>query len=79
MPITSDRLLKNLKKSFPNAIIEIIDLVGDDNHYKIIIKGKCFVGKTRIEQHRMVNNALKDELLSETLHAMELQTIAINE
>jgi stress-induced morphogen len=76
MPISQEHLYQNLKKSFPEAEIEIIDLAGDDNHYKVIIQDKAFIGKSRISQHRMVNDALKDELLSETLHAMQLQTIA---
>jgi stress-induced morphogen len=77
MPISQEQLFQNLKKSFPKAEIEIIDLAGDDNHYKLIIKDKSFAGKNRISQHRMVNNALKEDLLSETLHAMQLQTIAL--
>lgn len=79
MPISQEQLLQNLKKSFPQAEIEITDLVGDNNHYKVIIKDKSFIGKNRVMQHRMVNNALKDDLLSETLHAMQLQTIALED
>jgi len=75
MPIAQDQLHSLIKKSFPNAKIEIIDLAGDDDHYSVIIVDEIFNGKNRIEQHRMVNKALSGHL-GETLHAMQLKTSA---
>ena len=77
MPIAQSELAKILQKSFPNAKVQIIDLAGDNNHYKIIIEDVSFFGKSKIIQHRMVNKALEVELFSEILHAMQLQTIPI--
>ncbi|MDA9818133.1 BolA/IbaG family iron-sulfur metabolism protein [Flavobacteriaceae bacterium] len=77
MPIAQSELAIILQKSFPDAKVQIIDLAGDDNHYKIIIEDVSFFGKSKIAQHRMVNKALEEELLSETLHAMQLQTIPV--
>ena len=76
MPIKQDKLEKILSNKFPAAIIEVIDLAGDENHYRVIIKDKQFAGKTRIAQHRIVNEALK-ELLAGDLHAMQLSTQAL--
>ncbi len=53
----------------------MISLVDDDNHYSVKIIDKIFTGKTRIEQHKMVNIALK-EILGDVLHAMQLKTSA---
>ena len=74
MPIAKDELHQIIKKSFPEGEIEIIDLVGDNNHYSVTINDKSFAGKSRIEQHRMVNLALNKELRSDILHAMQLKT-----
>ncbi len=74
MPIAKDELHQIIKKSFPEGEIEIIDLVGDNNHYSVRIIDKSFAGKNRIEQHRMVNLALNKELRSDILHAMQLKT-----
>lgn len=68
--------LENLiKKSFPNAQIEIIDLAGDDDHYSVTITDSSFAGKSKIAQHKMVNQALKG-CLGDTLHAMQLKTLS---
>jgi stress-induced morphogen len=75
MPIAKDKLEKILTEKFPEAKIEVIDLVGDENHYSVAIVDKIFAGKTRIEQHKMVNTALK-EILGDVLHAMQLKTSA---
>ncbi len=73
MPIAKKNLEKILAENFPNAKIEVIALVDDDNHYSVKIIDKIFAGKTRVEQHKLVNNALK-EILGDVLHAMQLKT-----
>lgn len=73
MPIAKIKLEEMIKNSFPNAQIEVIALIDDDNHYSVKIIDKIFTGKTRIEQHKMVNIALK-EILGDVLHAMQLKT-----
>lgn len=45
-----------------------------ESHFKIIIASECFAGKTLVEQHRMVNQALQEELL-QGLHAVSLKTL----
>ncbi len=73
MPIAKDKLEKLLAEKFPEGKIEVIDLVGDDDHYSVKIIDKIFTGKSRVEQHKMVNIALK-EILGGALHAMQLKT-----
>jgi stress-induced morphogen len=75
MPIAKKDLEKLLIENFPNAQIEVVALVDDDNHYSVKIIDKIFTGKTRVEQHKMVNVALK-EILGDVLHAMQLKTSA---
>ncbi len=75
MPIAKNKLEQLLHENFPNAKIEVIALVDDDNHYSVKITDKIFTGKSRIEQHKMVNNALR-EILGDVLHAMQLKTSA---
>lgn len=75
MPIAQKELEKILHQNFPQAQIEVVALVADDNHYSVKIIDKIFAGKTRIEQHKLVNNALK-EILGDVLHAMQLKTSA---
>jgi stress-induced morphogen len=74
MPIPKSQLETVLKNSLPKATIEVEDLVGDNNHYRVTILDESFRGKNRIEQHRLVNGFLKNELESGQLHAMQLIT-----
>jgi len=75
VPVEKSKLEDILKEKFPNAEVEILALVDDNNHYSITIKDSIFAGKSRVEQQRVVNKVLGD-LLKGELHAMQLKTIA---
>jgi|TARA_B100001971_G_scaffold206539_1_gene225458 stress-induced morphogen len=62
-----------VKKAIPDAIINIHDLAGDGNHYSATIISSLFKGKSKIEQHKIVYNALKGKMGNE-LHALEIKT-----
>ncbi len=68
--------IKNLiLEAIPDAEITIKDLAGDENHYSATIKSKIFVGKSKIEQHKLVYKALKGKMGNE-LHALSINTIS---
>ena len=62
-----------IKETFPDAIVEIQDLAGDGNHYSATVISSRFVGKTNIQQHKMVYDSLKGKMGNE-LHALALKT-----
>ena len=64
---------KHIKEALPDAIIEIQDLAGDGNHYSATITSSKFIGKSKIEQHKMVYNSLKGKMGNE-LHALSITT-----
>ena len=74
MSLKKDEIESLIKKSIPDAEISIQDLVGDENHYSATIKSKIFVGKSKIEQHKLVYKALNGKMGNE-LHALALNTI----
>tara|TARA_B100000029_G_scaffold94503_1_gene84686 strand:- start:1669 stop:1899 length:231 start_codon:yes stop_codon:yes gene_type:complete len=74
MAIKEDHLEEIIKKSFPESHIEINDLAGDDNHFSVTIRSKKFIGLSRIEQHKMVYEALGKKMGNE-LHALSIKTI----
>lgn len=49
-----------------------------ESHFRIIIVSAAFNGKSRVERHRMVNDALRAELAS-AIHALALRTFAPGE
>ena len=62
-----------IKETFPDAIVEIQDLAGDGNHYSATVTSSQFVGKTKIQQHKMVYDSLKGKMGNE-LHALAIKT-----
>ena len=76
MALKLEEIKKLIKDSIPDADISIIDLAGDENHYSATIKSKMFIGKSKIEQHKLVYKALKGKMGNE-LHALALNTVEI--
>ena len=64
-----------IKESLPDARISIEDLRGDGDHYSARVVSGAFRGKTRIQQHQLVYQALRGRMGNE-LHALALQTSA---
>ncbi len=62
-----------IKEAIPDAEVRIEDLRGDGDHYAAYVVSAAFKGKTRVEQHQMVYQALRGKMGSE-LHALALQT-----
>ena len=62
-----------IKDALPDAEVTIRDLAGDGDHYAAEVISAAFKGKTRIQQHKMVYDALKGRMGGE-LHALSLQT-----
>ena len=62
-----------IKASILDAQVTIQDLAGDGDHYAANIVSEAFRGKSRIEQHQMVYDAL-DGRMGGVLHALKLQT-----
>lgn len=73
MAMDQQTLRAMIASAFPDAHIEIQDLAGDGDHYAAHIISSAFVGKTRIQQHQMVYQALQGKMGTE-LHALALTT-----
>ena len=75
MPIEQKILHDALSEAFPNSIIRIEDMVGDNDHYELYIKSDKFSGLTILAQHKLVYAALR-KYLDNDLHAIKLKTEA---
>jgi stress-induced morphogen len=69
---TIERLIR---EGLPDAQVTIEDLRGDGDHYAAHVVSPAFKGKTRVQQHQMVYQALRGRMGGE-LHALALQTSA---
>jgi acid stress-induced BolA-like protein IbaG/YrbA len=63
-----------IKERLPDATIIVNDLTGGGDHLEAIVVSSQFEGKTRVKQHQLVYEALKNEMASEAIHALALKT-----
>jgi len=73
MAMSAEEITTLVKAALPDAVIERIDTAGDNDHYSITVTSASFSGKSRIEQHRMVTNALNGNVGGK-LHALSITT-----
>ena len=73
MPMSAGQLEQMIRQALPDAQVEITDLRGDGDHYAAHVVSAAFAGKSRVEKHKMVYDALKGGMGDE-LHALALQT-----
>lgn len=66
-----------IKAALPDAEVTIEDLAGDGDHYSARIVSAAFTGKSRVQQHKMVYEALGGRMGGE-LHALQLVTSVPN-
>ena len=75
MAMQAHDIEKLIQESIPDAQVTIEDLRGDGDHYAVYVVAPDFKGKSRVQQHQMVYQALQGRMGNE-LHAMALQTAA---
>ena len=73
MAMDAHDIEKMIKEGIPDAKVTIRDLAGDGEHYAAEVVAESFRGKSRVQQHQLVYEALKGNM-GGVLHALALQT-----
>jgi stress-induced morphogen len=66
-----------IREAMPDAEVTITDLAGDGDHYAARIVSVAFAGRSRVQQHKLVYEALGGRMGGE-LHALQLTTAVPN-
>ena len=75
MAMEAAEIERLIKEGLPDARVTIEDLRGDGDHYAAHVVSAEFEGKSRVQQHQLVYQALQGSMGNE-LHALMLQTNA---
>jgi stress-induced morphogen len=75
MPMEAGEIKRMIVEALPDAEVMIEDLRGDGDHYNARVISAAFKGKSRVQQHQIVYQALKGNMGGQ-LHALALQTSA---
>ena len=73
MAMDAAEIEKLIKEGIADAQVTIEDLRGDGDHYAAMVVSPAFEGKSRVQQHQMVYQALQGRMGGQ-LHALALQT-----
>ncbi len=71
--ITVQEVTVLIQRSIPDAQIDVKDMGGGD-HLEVNVVSAKFAGLSLVQQHQLVYGALKNELKTETIHALALKT-----
>ena len=63
-----------IQRAIPDASVTVEDLTGGGDHLQVSVISAAFDGLSRIRQHQLVYGALQQELASEAIHALALNT-----
>ena len=69
-----DRVKELIEAGLPGAKVEV---TGDGRHFEAVVTSSAFDGKSLIQRHRMVLDAVKAEIASDELHALSIKTEAL--
>lgn len=83
MGVVGDRITATLKAAFQPSRLEVVDesehhkghagwREGGETHFRVRIAAPAFAGKSRLEIHRAINEALSDELAN-GVHALAIE------
>jgi len=63
-----------IRRSLPDAQVEIVDLTGTHDHFAVLVRSKAFSGIPLMDRHRMVEGAVADARADGRIHAMSIRT-----
>lgn len=73
MPMAAEDIERMIKEALPGAEVTITALIDDGDHYSARVVWDGFVGKSRVQQHKLVYDALEGRM-GGVLHALQLTT-----
>jgi stress-induced morphogen len=73
MAMSAQEIETAIRAALPDAEVTIKDLAGDGDHYAATVVSSAFKGKSRVQQHKMVYDALSGRMGGQ-LHALSVQT-----
>lgn len=73
MAMVGSEIERLIKQALPQAQVIIVDLAGDGDHFGACVVSEAFRGKSRLQQHKMIYDALQGHM-GGALHALALET-----
>jgi len=72
--VTAEQVVSMIQAEMPDAEVSVSDLTGGGDHFEVTVVSTQFEGRTLVQQHQMVYDALQGKM-GDDLHALAIQTI----
>jgi acid stress-induced BolA-like protein IbaG/YrbA len=76
--MTSDEIETLIRSGLPEATVQVIDQVGDGNHFQAVVVTAAFAGKSLVERHQLVYGSLQGAM-AERIHALSIKAYTPDE
>lgn len=73
MAMRGEEIASMIEAALPGAEVTMTDLAGDGDHWAARVVAPQFAGKSRVQQHKLVYDALGGRM-GGVLHALQLTT-----
>ncbi len=75
--LSCDQVKEIIETGIPGARVDVSDLTGTSDHFNVKVVSAAFAGKSTIEQHKMVHEAVKEYFGDgKPIHALQIKTTA---
>ncbi len=72
--VSPEQVGEAIQRVLPDAKVTVEDLNGGGDHLQVNVVSTAFAGLSLIRQHQLVYGALRNELATEAIHALALNT-----
>jgi len=77
--LAPETLTQLIQTHLTDAQVELQDLTGGGDHWQAVIISANFAGKSQVQRHQMVYQAVQSVLQSNELHALTMKTFTPEE
>jgi len=71
--LAPEELERIITSAIPGASVQVTDLTGTRDHYRVEVISPAFAGKSLVQQHQMVYSAV-GEHMTQAVHALQIRT-----
>jgi len=71
--ISKELLTSYIQKTIPDAAVTVMDRTGTLDHFSVQVVSDTFKGKSLLDRHRMIYDAVKEPMQDGRIHALEIK------
>jgi stress-induced morphogen len=76
--IDKESLVDYIQKAIPDAAVSVMDRTGTLDHFSIKVVSDAFKGRSLLDRHRLVYQALSEPMRDGRIHAVEITAETTN-